>query len=272
MKKILGLLIALIISTKAFASLTVMPTRIEANANKTRASYISTAIEIKGDSKEIMRFKVYPGFFTINDKAEFIEVEKGNDPHDISKKIKFVPSEFTVLPGKSQKVRINIVGINSMAEGENRAVLYVEDINPKEFQIGAPVSGIGAQLIVKSRVGIPIYVDKGNFTKKAEIGSFNVVQKNGGQYLDVKIVSTGSSKIRYNSYVQYIKDTQLVKEVNLGGGVVGGNNSYVFNDKLDFKGIESGEYVLRFILTYMDEKDKKQTLKEEKIIQIKGEM
>ena len=54
--------------------------------------------------------------------------------------------------------------------------------------------GIGAQLILKTRVAVPVYVDKGNFTKKAEVESFEIVKMPDGLYTKAKILSTGNSR------------------------------------------------------------------------------
>ena len=176
MKKILGLIIAFLITTQAYASIAVAPTRIEINANKAKGNYITTAVEVRGDARTPIRFRVYPGYFTINEKAQMVQYEKSDDAYNIAKKIRFVPSEFTVQPGKTQKLRINIAGLNSLPDGENRAILYLEDVNAKEFGVDTGMEGIGAQLIVKTRMGIPIYVDKGKFTKKADIENLNIIK------------------------------------------------------------------------------------------------
>lgn len=272
MKKILGILIALIISTKAYASVTVMPTKIEFNANKTKANYLSTSIDVKGDDRETMRFKVYPEYFTIDNKGDVVDCAKKTAPNDLSKKIKYVPSEFTVQPGKTQKVRINIVGLNTLPDGENRCMLYIEDVNPKEFNFDTGRAGIGAQLIIKSRIGVSVYVDKGKFVKNCDIENFNITRDRNGYVVNAKLVSTGNSKIRYQSTSQLFNGKKLIKEQKLSQGVVGDNNYFMVKDLLDLKGVTAGEYTLRYSVTYTDEKGKKQTKKLEQVIQIKGEM
>jgi len=262
MKKILGLLIALMVTTQVYASIGVAPTKIEINANKIKSNYVTTAIEVRGDSKQPMRFRVYPGFFTITSKGEMNMEAKPNE-HDISKKLRFVPSEFNIQPGKTQKVRINIANINSLPDGENRAVLYLEDVNPKEFALDTGKQGIGAQLIVKTRVGVPIYVDKGKFTKKGDIESLNIIKGKDGLYTEMKIVSTGNSKIRCNGRVQIYQGKKVHKEYVLPECVVGDNNFYVARNKIDTNKVEKGQYTLRVVLSYIDENGKKQNIKKE---------
>ena len=272
-KKILGLLIALGISIPAFASIAVAPTRIEINANKVKTNYITTAIEVKGDSKEPVRVKAYSGFFTINEKGEFVAVDKSASVYNISKKIRFVPSEFTVAEGKSQKLRVNITGINQLPDGESRAVLYIEDVSPKEMEIDTGRAGIGAQLIVKTRIGVPIYIDKGKFTKEAEIEYLKVTKQKDGLYSEMKVLSKGNSRVRYVANAQIIQGKKLIDEYAMNNKVVGENNYYVAKEKIRTDKIKnSGEYTLRIILSYFDQNGKRKNIIKETILDIQGEV
>ena len=133
--RIFSTALAMMLAVPAFASVAVAPTRVEINANKIKGNYITTAIEVKGDSQQPMRFKIYPGYFTIDNKGEVVMQDKSSDPHDLTKKIRFVPSEFTVAQGKNQKVRINIANLSQLPDGENRTMLYIEAVNPTEMNI-----------------------------------------------------------------------------------------------------------------------------------------
>ncbi len=270
-KKLLTTLIALIFATPAFASVAVSPTKIEINANKIKTNYVTTAIEIKGDSKELMRFKAYPGFFTIDNKSEVVMIDKSNDPHDLSKRLRFVPSEFNVAQGKSQKLRINIANLNTLPDGENRAMLYIEDVNPKEMNLNTGHAGIGAQLIVKTRVGVPIYIDKGKITKNAEVEYLNISKEKDGLYTNMKVLATGNSKVRYNAKAQIVQGKKLIGEYELGERVVGANNYYIDKRKINLSSVKKeGEYTLRVVLSYFDEKEKRKNIVKETNLIIKG--
>lgn len=273
-KKILTTTLALMLSVPAFASVAVSPTRVEINANKLKSNYVTTAIEVKGDSQVPMRFKVYPGYFTIDNKGEVVMVDKAtNDPHDLSKKIRFVPSEFTVAQGKNQKVRLNIANLNQLPNGESRAMLYIEDVNPKEMNIPTGNAGINAQLIVKTRVGVPVYIDKGKVTKDAEIEYLNVAKEKNVYYTNMKVVSKGNSKIRYSGKVQIVQGKKLVSEYNLSERVVGANNFYIDKQKVEMNNIkETGEYTLRTVLSFFDENGKRKNIKKETNLVIQGNM
>lgn len=270
-RRIIGLLIALMFTVPAFASVAVSPTRIEVNANKLKTNYITTAIEVKGDTKHIMRFKAYPGFFTIDEKGDVVMIEKSNDPHDLSKRLKFVPSEFNIAQGKSQKLRINIANINTLPDGENRAMLYIEDVNPKEMNLDTGRAGIGAQLIVKTRIGVPIYIDKGKVKKEADIEYFNVIKEKDGFYTDMKVLSKGNSKIRYVASHQIIQGKNLIDEYAIRGHVVGEKNFLVDKSKIKTDKIKNpGEYTLRVVISYFDENGKRKNIKKETNLVIQG--
>lgn len=269
-KKMLITTLALMLSVPAFASVAVSPTRIEINANKIKSNYFTTAIEVKGDTKELMRFKAYPEYFTIDKNGEMVMIaDSKNNPHDLSKKVRFVPSEFTVAQGKSQKLRINIANLNQLPDGESRAVLFIEDVNPKEIAVNTGRDGIGAQLIVKTRVGVPIYIDKGKVSKVAEIEYFNLKSEKDGIYTDMKILSKGNSKIRYSTNVQIIQGKKLIDEFHLSGKVIADNGSYVDKQKIRTNKItSSGEYTIRAIVSYLDENGKKVSIKKEASLNI----
>lgn len=271
-KKCLGLLIALIMATPVFANITVSPTKIEINANKIKNNYATTAIEVRGAQDKPIRYRAYTEYFRINNKSEFESVKGGNDPHDISTKIRFVPSEFTVPAGRSQKVRVNVANIKSLPDGESRAVIYIEDVQPKEYNVPNP-QGISAQLILKTRVAIPVYVDKGNFTKKADVESFEIVRLKDGLYTKMKVVSTGNSRVRYEGKVQIIQGKKLIDEYDIGRSVVAENNSVTFAKKIETDKItKAGDYTLRLVFSYQDEDNNKKIIKKETILKITGDV
>ena len=271
-KKLLGLLIMMGLSIPAYASITVSPTKIEINANKIRNNYATCAVEVKGDAEKPMRFRAYAGYFEISENSTMeLKSSKGNE-HDISKKIRFVPSEFTVPAGKSQKLRVNIANIKKLPEGESRAVVFIEDVNVKEITV-PNTSGIGAQLVLKTRVGVPIYVDKGKFIKKADIDSLEIVKEKDGYYTKMKIVSLGNSKVRYYGRIQIVNGKKLVSEYPIEGKAVGENNFYIAKQKIDTSKIkEAGDYTVRVIFSYTDENGNRKNIKKDAILQIKGEI
>ena len=126
---------------------------------------------------------------------------------------------------------------------------------------------------MKTRVGVPVYVDKGRVSKEAEIEYFNIVKAKDGLYTDMKILSKGNSKVRYSGKVQILQGKSLIDEYELDGGVVGGGNYFVNKHKIDTKNIKnSGEYTLRAVISYLDENGKKKNIKKEANLNITGKV
>ena len=271
-KKFFGLLIAIMMAVPAYASITVSPTRIEINANKVRNNYATVAIEIRGEQDKATRYRAYTDYFEVDENAKMKIPEDKNNSHNIASKIRFVPSEFTVPPGGAQKVRVNVANIRSLVDGESRAVIYFEDVEPKEMNVPNEM-GISAKLVIKTRVAVPVYVDKGNFIKKGDIETFEVVKQKNGLYTKLKVVSTGNSRIRYEGRIQIIDGKKLVDEYPILGSVVGDNNHLTTMHKIKTdKLTKDGEYTLRLILSYLDEKDIKKNIKKDTILKITGEI
>ena len=271
-KKVLGLLIASIMAIPAYASITVSPTRLELNANKVKNNYATMAIDVRGVQDKAIRYRAYTDYFEINDKAEMINPDGKNNPHNIASKIRFVPSEFTVPAGKAQKVRVNVANLRTLPDGESRAVIYLEDVQPKEVNVPNEM-GISAKLVIKTRVAVPVYVDKGNFVKKADVEIFEITKLKDGLYTKLKVLSTGNSRVRYEAKVQIIEGRKLLDEYALTASVVGDNNSLATMEKIKTDKItKAGDYTLRLILSYEDEKGNKKNIKKDTILKITGDV
>ena len=106
--------------------------------------------------------------------------------------------------------------------------------------------------------------------KKADIETFEVVKQKDGYYTKTKIVSLGNSKVRYYGKVQIINGKKLVDEYLLDAKVVGDNNFYVAQQKINTEKIkEAGEYTVRVILSYTDENGSRKNVKKDAILEIK---
>lgn len=265
LKKLLGLFIALFIiagQIEAYA-LFVDPIRLEVNTNKSKKNYVPAVLNIGGDLVP-SRYKITTGYFTVNSNGDADIIEsKVEDKYDARDKVRFLPSEFNVKPGQTQKVRLNIVDIDKLPEGESRAMVFVENLDTNEYKQRYN-SKITLGIVLKTRIGIPVYIYKGKFIKHAKIDYFKVVEDETGKYTELKVNSTGNSLIKYNAKVQILDGRKLISEYPISTKAVAGNSSVISKDKIvTDKFTEAGEYTLRVVLSYPNEKNKKKILKEE---------
>ena len=270
MKKLCLLILMLFFSLiEVKAAIKIAPSTIELNAKTTNKDYISTAFNVSGGINETIRFKLYPVFFKYDEKGRFIELKDNGQKESLMGKIKFYPMEFTCQNGQPQKVRLTITGLKTLQNGESRLMLFLEDVNTKEVLLSKLNGNIGGKILVKTRVGVPIYVNKGNFTKKAQILTLNANENNGILNCTYKISSNGTSKVRYNGW-GYITDNNnnLLKKFKvISSNIPGGIGSYLEKEqKIDLKDCNLNNdknYNLKLVLTYMDENNKEKILKKE---------
>lgn len=264
MKKFLVLLLLtlIILGQKANAALKVTPTLIELNANETRGNYLTSSFDVQGDANETIRFKIYPAYFKISPQGTMDIIEENISAADnLIKNVRFVPNEFTLQNGNKQKVRLTITDLKNLPDGESRMVLFLEDVAAKELMLPSGMKDVSTKLIVKTRVGIPIYLDKGKFVKCAQIENIDLKKQDKELQLALKLSSSGNSKVRYTGKVQIIKDKELIGEYKIKNHVIGSNNTLSTLEGIPLRDIkENGNYTLRLVIQYSDEKGRLKSL------------
>lgn len=258
MKKILLLLLLtlIIFGQKANAALKVTPTLLELNANETRGNYLTASFDVQGDADETIRFKIYPAYFKISSQGTMDIIEGNSLENDnLVRNVRFVPNEFTLQNGNKQKVRLTITDLKNLPDGESRMVLFLEDVASKELMLPSGMKDVTTKLIVKTRVGIPIYLDKGKFVKCAQIENVDFKTQDKELQLALKLSSSGNSKVRYTGKVQIIKDKKLIDEYKIKNHVIGSHNMLSTIEEIPINNLtEKGNYILRLIIQYTDEK------------------
>lgn len=268
MKRLLLVLLALFISANcAFSAIRISPSYVELDANKVKKDYITGSFSVSGGSNETIRFKVYPEFFEHDNKGQYLSLADKGQPNSLMDKINFFPNEFTCINGKEQKVRFTINNLKAVPSGESRLVLFLEDVEAKEVLLTKSANGIGGKIIVKTRVGVPIFLDKGNYTKKGNLETLVLNKSKDDNYnCEYKISSLGNSKIRYNGYAQLVKGNELIERFDIHGRTVQGGRFVEMAQRLPIsqdKLIAGQEYKLKLTLVYKDEKQKEKFLKKE---------
>lgn len=267
MKKVLLLLLFICIGSNiAQAAIKVSPATIEIDANKTKKDYIADSFTVAGAKNETIRFKIYPEFYTYDENGHFKELEDKGQKDSLMGKIKFYPQEFTCKDGIDQKVRFTITDLKSLPQGESRIVLFLEDVNTKEVLIKKANGKIGGKIIVKTRMGVPIYVNKGHYTKNGTLDNIALKQDNDQLIYEYKISSTGNSQIRYQGLAFLSKENSLIEKYELHGSTILGGSTIKKSQKFEFpkEKLKPGEeYNVKFVLMYKDENEKEKVLKKE---------
>lgn len=264
MRNLFILFCAFYAAIPAFAAISVTPTLVEINAVNSKRNFATASFDVSGGKNETIRFKVYPEYFEISSEGTMNVIDKKDAPDSLVSKARFVPNEFTLTGGKSQKVRLTVADINTLKDGESRMVLFLEDVKAKELILPNNYKNVTTKLIVKTRVGVPVYVDKGHVIKTGNIDTLDVHRKDKDLVYKMKITSSGNSKIRCAGKVQLTKGKELIEEYPLKNAVVGGKNFLNIEDKIPLEKIsENGNYTLRVLVHYQDEKGRNKVILKE---------
>ena len=248
------------------AAVRVSPSYVEVDANKAKKDYITGSFTVSGGKDETIRFKVYPEYFEYDSKGRFVSLEDKGQARSLMGKLKFYPNEFTCKNGIMQKVRFTITDIKKMPPGESKLVLFLEDVNTKEVMIKKANGQIGGKIIVKTRVGVPVYLDKGNYSKKGVLDAVALKQNGEEIACEYKVSSLGNSKIRYSGFGYLSQGDKLIKQYDIHGSTVEGGKFLEMVQKLELPKdslVAGQEYKFKFVLTYRDEKDNQKVLKKE---------
>ncbi|MDD3238206.1 MAG: hypothetical protein PHV37_08945 [Candidatus Gastranaerophilales bacterium] len=266
----LSLICLMQFSSMADASIKVSPLFVELKSNNSRNDFVTASINVEADKNETVRYKIYPEFFRISEKGDMNIIDLKDSPDSLIRNAKYVPNEFTLKDGKPQKVRITVTNLKQLPVGESRMVVFFEDVATKELLLSNPNPNMTTKLIVKTRIGVPIYFDKGNIARAANFDDLSI-KNNGDKNLtyNVKLSSKGNSRIRCSGKAQIIKDGQLVSEYNLNPMVLAQSSNYFNSGEIPLKDITSaGKYNLRLTISYQDGKNKLRKMYKEQIFEV----
>ena len=264
MKKIIAMLLMLnAFSMSADAALKVSPMVIELDANKTKSKYLTTAFNVSAAKDETIRFKIYPSYFKITNEGKLLDLPNSNSQFSLVKNARFMPNEFTLSNGRTQKVRLTIANLDKLPQGENRMVLFLEDVVAKEVILPYHQKDINTKLVVKTRIGVPVYVDKGKFIKQARINQLAIKKDNENYLLNMQLESIGNSKVRYSAKAQIIQGKNLISEFPLNSSVIANNNVLNVSQIIPKNKCGNGDCKLRVLIKYKNEKGQNKIVKDE---------
>ncbi|MEA5626445.1 P pilus assembly protein, chaperone PapD [Nostoc sp. UHCC 0251] len=162
-----GLFALIFFPVAAKAQMSVSPLVIEAKAERGQAQGMIT---ISNTSKTPSRIRIYAQPFTYSRDAGFQTLS--SSPSDLTKYLQFSPRELTIKPGEVRRVRLISRLAPNLPDGEYRAVVFNETLTESKDAAGNNVTLV-------ARIGVTLYVRKGNLSPKLAIdsASFNPEQK-----------------------------------------------------------------------------------------------
>lgn len=244
-------LMFLLIKFPALAGIRLSAERFEFEANS-KTNFLTGSFTVENDDKEPVRFKVYPQYFEISENGTILTDLK--EEGLLSKNIRFNPAEFTLNRNESQKIRFTITNVKDLPDGESRTALFLEDVKTKEQALPSENRNASAKLVLKTRVAIPIYVDKGKVFKSGSIEKLEIQKYKNNYYYDLAVKSSGNSKIRVGGVGQIIKGNDLVNEFAINEHPIQAGSTGKFRDIIPAFNMEAGQkYTFKAIMSYKNQ-------------------
>lgn len=238
-----------------YAAVKITPSRFEftLKPNSTR-NLINGSFSIQGGSNETIRFRVYPENFDIDEDGTVITGIENPFEKEFLGAIRFNPAEFTLLPGQVQRIRFTIPDITKLTDGEHRIALFMEDVKTKEEALPTYNENVSASIVIKTRAGLPIYINKGKTVKSGVIEKITAEKINGVYYSVLCVRSTGNSNIRIAGNAQIISKKRLIKEFPIDQHVIQAGNTGKFKFMLPVNDLNPNEeYKLKVTINFKDQ-------------------
>lgn len=258
---LLAVFLTIFLRSNCYAGMRISPVKFEFKADENQ-KYLTGAVQLNSTGDEPVRLWVYPGYFEVSPDGN-IQVNFSEDhPKKDIKNIFLNPREITLNPYQKQLIRFTIPDIDKLPDGESRAVLFIENKKIREKKLPSPQEGINANLLVKNRFAIPIYVSKGKVLKKGDIENLDFKKAKDENYeFELTVASKGNAHIRLNGLLQLIDKKEVLKEFEIVDVPV------PTDKKRTIKGIissdlmeKSSDYILKTKLYYFDEDNRKKRL------------
>lgn len=221
-------------------------------------NFVTGSFTVQNDGDESIRFKVYSEYFEISEEGTIMTDLKNKKSADLlTKNVRFNPAEFTVAPFSNQRIRFTISNIQSLHNGEARTALFLEDTKTKQQALSTSNGNVSANLVIKTRIAIPIYVEKGRIQKIAAFEDFKIEKFKNKFLYSLKVISSGNSLVRVGGIAQITKNNELVKEFAINEQPIQSATIGHLKDFVPTEGMDpEQEYKLKITLKYKNQ-DKK---------------
>lgn len=228
---------------KSVAQVSISPLVIEVEAKRGQAQGI---INVGNKTNESFRARVYAEPFTYSRDQGFQILGKG-EKTDLTPYLQFSPRELNIPAEIERRIRFIVSLPPSLPSGEYRAVVFTENLKETTNQNGARIG-------LATRIGVTIYVRKGNLspTLSVESASWNSEKKQ----IQILVNNTGEASARPQVNWTLKRQETVIKMGNLNSTGIVANSQRNF--LLEYDDITPGEYQLNGELIWFEGKNQRQ--------------
>jgi len=150
--------------TAARADIAISPMVIETEVKRGQTQ--ATITVKNGDAKEF-RARVYSLPFTYDVEEGFKLLD--SSPLDLTPYLQFSPRELQVPATDNRRIRFLVRFPPSLPDGEYRAMLFTENLEATIQEEPGKTDGVIFKTAIVPRVGVAVYVRKGNISHKLNV-------------------------------------------------------------------------------------------------------
>jgi hypothetical protein len=162
----------------AQAQIQISPMVVEESANRGQVQGI---INITNSGSTPIRARLYSEFFIYsNDGFKTIPTSA----NDLSPYLQFSPRELVLPPETTRRVRLLAGLAPNLPDGEYRAVVFTENLQEETVK-----NSSGSGVSIKTRIGVTVYVRKGNLSTNLAVDSAKFNDKQ--QQIQISVRNTG---------------------------------------------------------------------------------
>jgi P pilus assembly chaperone PapD len=162
----------------------VSPPRFEVEMNNKARSQ---TINIMNFAPKAVEMRAFVRTWTMDENNELQDIQSSDQSLD--QWIAFTPSRFTIPANGSQTIRFAIRPKVKPANGEHRAIIYIEEVPAQSKQNSSTVTTV-------ARMGIVVYAYSGEVKRVGTINSMNVDTQGNGVRAIFDVSNTGNAHVR----------------------------------------------------------------------------
>lgn len=167
----------------ASAQMSISPMVIEQSTTQGQAQGVIT-LSNRGETTS--RLRVYAEPFTYGRNGIEIGVESDQD---LTPYLLFSPRELVIEPGQTRRIRLVSRLLPSMGDGEFRAIIFTEPLNPLPTDSEGVIS-VG----IITRIGVTLYVRQGGVSPDLEV--LSATARPEDSRIDLLVANMGSASAR----------------------------------------------------------------------------
>jgi hypothetical protein len=235
----------------ATADVSVSPMILETQAKRGQAKGTFTVSNL---SETAFRARVYTSPFTYDKERGFQTLK--TSPYDLAPYLQFSPRELQVNASTQRSIRFITRFPPSLPDGEYRTMIFTENLQPSTVTETDNKKGVTVNTTIVPRIGVAVYVRKGNISPKLAASSARFDTK--ASKLQLLVANKGKASAITSGEWKLKRGNQTLQSGNIADTTIiaeGERYLSLTNSKSPQTQLSPGNYELSGDLTWGDKKN-----------------